>query len=179
MKICGTECGICATQSAAKHELLACLLKTSLTGATFRLVPMITNRSTLSLSRNKHSSNSESRACPKNVISGCTSALDPKHLPAHLHYPWQPPTPLVHLFAFRPVPVFRLFFSLHFPSRFFHLFCYFELMIALLSAGTAPRYFRCHDIWLNILARNSILTSLNRKLSLLNRGNYSPNKMLS
>jgi hypothetical protein len=45
-------------------------LSTSLTGATFRLVPMITSKSTFSRSSCRHSSNFESSAWPKKVISG-------------------------------------------------------------------------------------------------------------
>lgn len=46
------------------------LLRTSLTGATLKDVPMITNRSTFSRSWNRHSSNWKSKAWPKKVISG-------------------------------------------------------------------------------------------------------------
>lgn len=55
---------------SASFSMLAHSLKTSLTGATLRLVPIMTNRSTFSRSLYRQSSNSESRACPKKVMSG-------------------------------------------------------------------------------------------------------------
>lgn len=76
MNICGTECGMCAKmiRLVKLYSLLKAKnsLSTSLTGATFKLVPITTSRSTSSRSLNRHSSNSESRAWPKKVISGCT-----------------------------------------------------------------------------------------------------------